>query len=140
MPRDAWGADWARFLREKVEKEDRRKELKRLRTTVNPAIYVASKLDEDAPWFGLPTLIVKVGRSSRSVHAREQELSPAGYKIESYWEVPMQKLNRIETLAIRAMRAEYGKPCIGKEAFLVKSIKETIDLVDEIVSNALSAT
>lgn len=115
MPRDAWGADWGRYRRHKAAIMRCARE-KRRTQRVN-VVYLLRRVDRRLAWFGEPQLVAKVGRSSRSAYQRVVDLRSRCYELVAYWTVAREDLPRAELIALHAMKAVFGAPCDGKEAF-----------------------
>jgi hypothetical protein len=72
MARNAWGADWGRYHRQKLEK----KRMTAARVEQTPCIYLLYKVDDKHTWFGEPVLIIKVGKSERKIKGDRLNLNP----------------------------------------------------------------
>lgn len=93
------------------------------------AVYLLRRADQRLEWFGEPQLVAKVGRSSRSPFQRRADLRSRSYELVAYWAVAREDLPRAELTALHAMKAVFGVPCDGREAFYIDTMEHAYAVV-----------
>lgn len=118
MARDAAGAEWGRYFRDKRKLGP----VDRLRNQKLPSVYLLSRVRADLRWFGEFQHEVKVGRTSRSPQLRADAFAADGYRLHAYWSWLEDDLERIEGIVIGEMRRVFNKPSAGREFFIVPNV------------------
>lgn len=135
MPRDTWGAEWGRYRRQKATMRRVREKQRALKVN---AVYLLRRADRSLVWFGESQLVAKVGRSSRSPFQRMADLRSRRYELVAYWTVSREDLPRAELTALHAMKAVFGAPCDGREAFYVDTVEHAYVVVVASIASYLT--
>lgn len=97
MSGNAWGADWARYHRERRRKKDQAIVQKKRRR----CIYLLYRCHDTLSWFGAPQLVVKAGKSERNALIRFSEQQHKGFHLKAYWDVSVEALNDCENEVLK---------------------------------------
>lgn len=132
MSRNAFGAAWARYHRERKRKRD--ETLARRKSA--PCVYLLYKCHESLRFLGEPNLVIKFGKSERNALMRFSEQKRGGFVLKKDWEVPAIHLAHCEAEVLRKLRGQFGRPLKGRETFLVCcELDGVLFMIDAVVKN-----
>ncbi len=130
MARDAAGAEWGRYFKEKSRRKTRR--LRRQRST--PCIYLMHRAKPGVEWFGQNQTEVKIGMTARSPQHRVDALYRDGFKLYAYWFRPADTLEPPEKEILSLMRNVFGLPSMGREYFFARDVQDAYWLIVDILN------
>ena len=132
MARDAFGADWGRYFKQKGERKT--KAIRRKKP--EPSIYLLYRVLPDTKWFGEFQHEVKTGMTIRSPQCRMDILQRDGFHLYAYWPREKEILASLEKDVLKRFREAFGPPTRGREYFCAGRVQDAHRIIVEVLGDS----